>query len=468
MAPGTSSGGRRERVTSRCQRASTRTTPRNDAAFRRKTQPAPRAATRSPPSAGPRARATLTEMPPSATAAASSSRGTRSGVVACQAGALSALPRPMQKVSESSNHGPVRRSTVETPSAVAATSIHTCVARSSRRRSTMSASAPAGSARRKNGRLVAVCMSDTMSGEGASPVMSQAALVSCIHVPTFETHEASQSARKTGWARGLQADEGRIRACYAARAWPVKYTGPEAWRELPRPTRRENIGDGTRSAQMAIIHERAALRRGRLLRGERRPRLQRRVAVPDMLSRRPKVLVIDVGGTHVKVLASGHREPREIPSGPSMDASGMVAGGQAAHRRLALRRGVDRLSGGGRPRATGGRALQPGPRLGELRLPEGLRPPRADHQRCGHAGAGQLPARPDAVPGPRHRPRIGDDHRRPPRADGARAPAVPEGPHLRGLRGTARPRAPRQEALAPPRGGRRGAPEGEALEAAPS
>ena len=49
------------------------------------------------------------------------------------------------------------------------------------------------------------------------------------------------------------------------------------------------------------------------------------MAVPDMLSRRPKVLVINVGGTHVKVLASGHCEPREIPSGPSMDASGMAA-----------------------------------------------------------------------------------------------------------------------------------------------
>ena len=66
-----------------------------------------------------------------------------------------------------------------------------------------------------------------MSGDGASPVMSQAALASCIHVPTFETHEASQSARKTGWASGLQADEGRIRACYAALVWAVKYTGPE-------------------------------------------------------------------------------------------------------------------------------------------------------------------------------------------------------------------------------------------------
>ena len=49
------------------------------------------------------------------------------------------------------------------------------------------------------------------------------------------------------------------------------------------------------------------------------------MAVPDMMSRRPKILVIDVGGTHVKVLASGHRGPREIPSGPSLTASGMVA-----------------------------------------------------------------------------------------------------------------------------------------------
>jgi len=37
-----------------------------------------------------------------------------------------------------------------------------------------------------------------------------------------------------------------------------------------------------------------------------------------------RVLVIDVGGTHVKVLASGHRVPRKIPSGPSMTAREMV------------------------------------------------------------------------------------------------------------------------------------------------
>jgi len=37
-----------------------------------------------------------------------------------------------------------------------------------------------------------------------------------------------------------------------------------------------------------------------------------------------RVLVIDVGGTHVKVLATGRREPVEIPSGPRMTARAMV------------------------------------------------------------------------------------------------------------------------------------------------
>jgi polyphosphate glucokinase len=38
-----------------------------------------------------------------------------------------------------------------------------------------------------------------------------------------------------------------------------------------------------------------------------------------------KVLVVDVGGTHVKVLATGKREPRRVASGPTMTASKMVA-----------------------------------------------------------------------------------------------------------------------------------------------
>jgi polyphosphate glucokinase len=39
-----------------------------------------------------------------------------------------------------------------------------------------------------------------------------------------------------------------------------------------------------------------------------------------------KVLVVDVGGTHVKILASGHKEPRKFPSGPTLTPKQMVAG----------------------------------------------------------------------------------------------------------------------------------------------
>jgi polyphosphate glucokinase len=37
-----------------------------------------------------------------------------------------------------------------------------------------------------------------------------------------------------------------------------------------------------------------------------------------------KVLVIDVGGTNIKLLATGEKEPRKIPSGPTMTAGKMV------------------------------------------------------------------------------------------------------------------------------------------------
>jgi len=39
----------------------------------------------------------------------------------------------------------------------------------------------------------------------------------------------------------------------------------------------------------------------------------------------PKVLVVDVGGTHLKMLASGQRTPRKIASGPTMTPSRMCA-----------------------------------------------------------------------------------------------------------------------------------------------
>jgi polyphosphate glucokinase len=39
---------------------------------------------------------------------------------------------------------------------------------------------------------------------------------------------------------------------------------------------------------------------------------------------RKNILVIDVGGTHIKVLATGQKEPVKIPSGPKMTAKKMV------------------------------------------------------------------------------------------------------------------------------------------------
>ena len=38
------------------------------------------------------------------------------------------------------------------------------------------------------------------------------------------------------------------------------------------------------------------------------------------------VLVIDIGGTHVKVLATGQAQPREFPSGPTLTPKKMVSG----------------------------------------------------------------------------------------------------------------------------------------------
>ena len=47
-------------------------------------------------------------------------------------------------------------------------------------------------------------------------------------------------------------------------------------------------------------------------------------------SKSPKVLVIDVGGTNVKLLATGQKEPRRFPSGPELTAAKMVVGVRVA------------------------------------------------------------------------------------------------------------------------------------------
>jgi len=38
-----------------------------------------------------------------------------------------------------------------------------------------------------------------------------------------------------------------------------------------------------------------------------------------------RVLVVDIGGTNVKILAAGQKEPRKFPSGPGLTPKKMVA-----------------------------------------------------------------------------------------------------------------------------------------------
>ena len=80
-------------------------TPKNDTAFNRNVTPQPTAATITPPSAGPTARATLNPAEFSATADACCFRGTSSGVIACHAGSFITAPNPSRNVNSSSTQG---------------------------------------------------------------------------------------------------------------------------------------------------------------------------------------------------------------------------------------------------------------------------------------------------------------------------------------------------------------------------
>src|SRR5882672_12696451 len=102
-------------------------TPKNDAALSKKVVPEPTAATTTPPSAGPTARATLNPAEFNATADACCSRGTNSGVIACHAGSFITDPSPNRNVNSSSTHGPTQLVSVKMPSVAEASTIQPCV-----------------------------------------------------------------------------------------------------------------------------------------------------------------------------------------------------------------------------------------------------------------------------------------------------------------------------------------------------
>jgi hypothetical protein len=71
-------------------------------------------------------------------------------------------------------------------------------ARRNFRRSTVSASAPAGNANRNIGSDVATCTIDTMNGSGLRLVMSHPEAALYIQLPTLETTVAVQRTAKAG------------------------------------------------------------------------------------------------------------------------------------------------------------------------------------------------------------------------------------------------------------------------------
>ena len=163
------------------------------------TAPDPAAATMLPAMAGPTERAMLMAMLFKATADCNSSRGTSSGMIAPHAGII------RKKVKSSKINEPVTPVRVRIPSTPAQLAIQTCVPIRNRRRSTMSAMAPAGMASRKNGVLVAACTSETITGVGASEVISHPAPTSCIHEAMFTNRMAIHSMRNTPWRNGVHA-----------------------------------------------------------------------------------------------------------------------------------------------------------------------------------------------------------------------------------------------------------------------
>jgi hypothetical protein len=178
-------------------------TPRNEAAFSRKTEPEPAIATSKPPIAGPTARDTLKATLVRVIAAGSSLCGTSSGTIACHAGLFNAAPSPNVKVRARSNHGFINPAILSAPINAAMTSIQVCVTRRRRRRSIMSARAPAGSARSTTGKLPAVSTSATRMGDVVNETISHDSPTSCIHVPRLEAIVAIHRTRNTLPASGL-------------------------------------------------------------------------------------------------------------------------------------------------------------------------------------------------------------------------------------------------------------------------
>src|SRR5262245_27685495 len=141
--------------------------------------------------------------------------GTSCGTTACQAGAWIAPSIPLRNVNSSRFAGVAASSDTMSANAPEISAIASSVLTRNFRRSMISATAPAGIARRNIGNEAATCTSDTMNGSGLRSVISQPAAVLYIHPPMFDTTVAIHNAVKLPYRNGPR----RERADGVEAAW---------------------------------------------------------------------------------------------------------------------------------------------------------------------------------------------------------------------------------------------------------
>src|SRR5260221_10925080 len=147
------------------QRKTAVSTRRKATAFRAKIIFAPTRGRSNPPTAGPMIPEIFICTPPRVAAEASSSLVTTSGITEVQAGALHAKPTPSRNTPVSNRKEFSNFSDPKTASPAADKASQTCITTSSFLRSTMSANAPAGKVRKKNGNDPAEDNSESIKGQ---------------------------------------------------------------------------------------------------------------------------------------------------------------------------------------------------------------------------------------------------------------------------------------------------------------
>jgi hypothetical protein len=148
----------------------------------------------------------LNPAPLAAVAPSRSSLGTSIGMIAPQAGDVSAPPTPNKKVVANRSVGVARPTETKTAKTTDTAKIAVSTAMSSRRESRTSASAPAGKVKRNNGRLTATWTSETVIGLGSMLVINQPDAVSNIAVPMLDTRLTVHRTVKAKWLNGPQRD----------------------------------------------------------------------------------------------------------------------------------------------------------------------------------------------------------------------------------------------------------------------